>query len=221
MTDYAPADIPALFDDDKMTDDGPGGGDSRFEKILIDMEKRFPPDEVWGMIDWMLRDPKHRDDAYLLARALAVDEDGDTARMRYDILYNLCADDTVAVSVRTDALVYLERLAGSDRRPLRSLYRVVKDTDMLGELSHGIVADDLVLNRIPRYRPLLLGLCAGTHGKTSHDEVVSDALKLIERHGREQVLNIVRFVAGHEYVSTDNLARAKRLLAALESGAVR
>ena len=221
MADYAPADIPALFDDYQLTRDGTGGSDSRFEKILIDMEKRFPPDEVWGVIDWMLRDPKYRDDAYLLARALAVDEDGDSARMRYDILYNLCADDTVDVSVRTDALVYLEQLAGSDRHPLRSLYHVVKDTDMLGELSHGIVADDLVLNRMPRYRPLLLDLCAGKHNKTRYDEVVSDALKLIERHGREQVLDVVRFVAGHEYVSADNMARAKRLLATLEYGDAR
>ena len=52
------------------------------------------------------------------------------------------------VLVRTDALVYLERLAGSDGHPLRSLYHVVKDTDMLGELSHGIIADDLVLNKL-------------------------------------------------------------------------
>ena len=114
MADYAPADIPALFADIRLTSDGPGGSDSQFEKILLDMEKRFPPDKVWGVIDRMLRDPKHHDDAYLLARALAVDEDGDTARMRRDILYNLCADDTVDVLVRTDALVYLERLAGSD-----------------------------------------------------------------------------------------------------------
>lgn len=221
MADYTPADIPVLFDDIRLTGDGPGGSNSQFEKILLGMEKRFPPDEVWGVIDRMLRDTKYHNDAYLLARALAVDEDGDTARMRYDILYNLCADDTVEVLVRTDALVYLERLAGSDGHPLRSLYHVVKDTDMLGELSHGIIADDLVLNRLPRYRPLLLGLCAGKHNKTSHDEVVSDALKLIERHGREQVLDVVRFVAGHEHVSADSMARAKRLLAALECGDVR
>ena len=59
MADYAPADIPVLFDDIRLTGDGPGGSDSQFEKILIYMEKRFPPDEVWGVIDRMLRDTKY------------------------------------------------------------------------------------------------------------------------------------------------------------------
>ena len=163
MAGCAPADMLALFDGDKPTNGGSGGSDGRFEKILIDMERRFPP-EVWEMIDWMLRDLKHRDGAHLLARALA--ERMATLPVWGMTFCTTRADDTADVSARTDALVCLERLAGSDRRPLRSPYRVVKDTGMLGGLSHGIVADDLVLNGMPRYGPLLLGLCAGMQDRS-------------------------------------------------------
>ena len=222
-TAYTPDDIPRLFDDPRLTRDGAGGSACRLVGILRGMEKRFGPERVWGTVEGMLRDGKHADDADELAGLFAGNEDADSFHTRYDTLYRLCADDGVDVGVRSGALPYLSSLAFGglkDTDPCVSLYREVENPDMREELSYAAITDALAAAHMPRFRPLLRGICLLESRRTDYTKILSSALDSARSHGKARVLECVRFVAGHECLPARNRRAAERLLREVENADV-
>lgn len=216
---FTPDDIPALFSDRRLSKDGSDGSISPLAEILRDMETRFPPEIVWGMMDGMLRDSAHADDADRLANLFAGNEDAPSFGVRYDILYRLCADDGIDVAVRSDALPYLSSLAFGkfvDKDPCQSLYHIVEDPAMREELSQAAIMADLAGSRLPHFRPLLRGICLMSRG-TDYDKLLSSALALVKIHGKDTVLASVRFMAGHECMPEANRHTAERLMYDVEN----
>lgn len=215
-----PDDIPALFDDRRLSREGGDGSVSPLTEVLRDMETRFPPEMVWGVVDGMLRDGGYADDADRLAGLFAGNEDAPSLDVRYGILYRLCADDSVDVAVRTDALPYLSSLAFGrfeDEDPCRSLYRIVENPAMLEELSQAVITAGLVKGHLPHFRPLLRGVCLLKSKGADYDRTLSSALDLARIHGKVAVLASVRFMAGHECMPDENRRIAKQLLRDVEN----
>ena len=222
-TTHTPDDIPRLFGDPHLTRDGADGSVCRLVEILREMEKHFGPERVWGTVDSMLRDGKHADDAAELAGLFAGNEDADSFHTRYDTLYRLCADDGVDAGVRSGALPYLSSLAFGrfkDTDPCVSLYREVKNPAMREELSYAAITDALAAAHIPRFRPLLRGICLLKSRRMDYAKILSSALDNARRHGKAGVLKCVRFVAGHECLPDRNRRAAERLLRDVENADV-
>ena len=215
-----PDDIPALFADRRLSREGGDGSVSQLTEILRHMETRFPPESVWGAVDGMLRDGRYVDDADRLASLFAGNEDAPSFDVRYGILYRLCADDSVDVVVRSDALPYLSSLAFGrfeDGDPCRALYRIVENPAMLEELSQAVITAGLAEGGLPHFRPLLRGVCLLKSKGADYGRTLSSALDLARIHGKAAVLASVRFMAGHECMPDENRLVAKRLLRDVEN----
>lgn len=219
-SEYDPDDIPALFEDRRLSREGTDGSASPLVGMLRDMETRFPPEVVWRAVDRMLRDGRYADDADRLASLFAGNEDAPSFGVRYGILYRLCADDGVDAAVRSDVLPYLSSLAFGrfeDEDPYRSLYRIVRSPAMLEDLSQAAIAAGLAEGRLPHFRPLLRGICLLKSRGVDYDKVLSSALDLTKVHGKTAVLASIRFMAGHECLPDENRLVAKRLLCDVEN----
>ena len=215
-----PDDIPALFGDRRLSREGADGSASPLAEMLHDMETRFPPERVWGVVDGMLRDGTYADDADRLAGLFAGNEDSPSFGVRYGILYRLCADDSVDAAVRADALPYLSSLAFGrfeDEDPCLSLYRIVENPAMLEELSQAAITTGLAEGHLPNFRPLLRGICLLKSRGTDYDKTLSSALDMARIHGKDTVLASVRFMVGHECMPEENRRIAERLLRDVEN----